>query len=169
MPKPVHTPVYKYRMFVQARTDLTPEEIRQYEATKTGKRSSPVEWPWRDTGEFVYARRRANAKAFYRELRQVKPIIKIKAEYVSGRHVPGGNGGRSDDVAMRAWCGFPGMLGTLNGAADEVRHFPIDNGESGKTCCGYQFSEWHTDFGKPQCPICLAAAMERRPDMKEFL
>lgn len=165
MPKPAHTPVFKYRMFVQARTDLTPDEIRKYEASK-GNANSPMTWPWRDTGEFVYARRRANAKAFYRELRQVKPIIKIKAEYESGRE---SNGHDGSVVAMRAWREFPGLLGTLNGAADEVRHFAADNGESGKTCCGYQFTEWHQDFGKPQCPACLAAAMERRPEMRQYL
>lgn len=162
-------PVYKYQMFVQARFDLTPEEQRQYLATKTANRTSPGEWPWRDTGEHVYARRRTNAKAFYIALRGIKPPIRVKAEYVSGRNVPSGKGGRSDAVAMRAWREFGGIVGTINGAADEVRHFLADEGESGWTECGIKFSEWHRSNGKPECQKCLEAAVARHPQMKEFL
>lgn len=158
--------VYKYRMFVQARFDLTPEEIRQYQATKTANRNSPGEWPWRDTGEFVHARSRNKAKAFYAALRQIKPPIKVKAEYVSGR---GNNGRRSDVEASRAWRGFGGIMGTIGEAADEVRHFPADQGESGYTECGIKFSAWYRSNGKPECPLCLEAAVARHPEMKQYL
>lgn len=157
--------IFKYRMFVQARFDLTPDEIRQYEATK-GNGVSPKTWPWRDTGEHVYARRRSNAKAFYAALREVKPPIKVKAEYVSGREH---NGNGSSDVSMRAWRNFGGIVGTINGAADEVRHFPADAGESGYTECGIKFTEWHRSNGKPECPTCLEAAVARHPEMRQYL
>lgn len=145
--------VFKYRMFVQARTDLTEDEIARYKG-KT--------WPWRDTGEFVYARRMSNAKAFYAALKGIKPPIKVKAEYVSGRET---KGGRSDEVAMRAWIGFPGVMGSINGAEDEVRHYPF--GEL--IACGLPFTEFRPSIGKPECPTCLAAAVEEHPEMKEYL
>lgn len=160
------TDVFKYRMFVQARFDLTPEEIQKYQASK-GNGVSPKTWPWRDTGEFVYARRRTNAKEFYKALRNIYPPIKVKAEYVSGRE-PEGNK-REDDVAMRAWRGFGGIMGTIKGAADEVRHFPATNRKSGLTACGLTFSEHWRSNGKPECPLCLDAAIERHPEMKQYL
>lgn len=158
--------VFKYRMFVQARTDLTEDEIKRYQASQ-GKSRSPMTWPWRDTYEFVYARRRNNAKAFYAALRGIKPPIKVKAEYASGREP---KGHRSDEVAMRAWRGFVGLMGSVGEAQDEVRHFrPDSNWESGATACGIRFSETWVSVGKPECPICLAAAVEQHPEMKEYL
>lgn len=158
--------VFKYRMFVQARTDLTEDEVRRYLASK-GNSAGPKTWPWRDTGEFVYARRMSNAKAFYAALKGVKPPIKVKAEYASEREP---KGRRKDDVAMRAWRGFVGLMGRVGEAQDEVRHFrPDANWESGATACGIKFSETWVSVGKPECPICLAAAVEQHPEMGEYL
>lgn len=159
------TPVYKYRMFVQARFDLTPEEIVKAQGSAKGHYAMRI--VWRDTGEFVYARRRNNAKVFYAALRDIRPPIKVKAEYVSGR---GPNGHRSDEVAMRAWRGFVGLMGSVGEAQDEVRHFrPDANWESGKTACGIKFSETWVSVGKPECPACLEAAVESHPDMKQYI
>lgn len=148
--------VSKYRMFIQARTDLTEDEIRRYESCKRKN------WPWRDTGDFVYARRTRNAKDFYRALHKIRPLIKLKAEYVSCREA---KNGRTDDVAMRAWRQFPGVMGTIVGAADEVRHFDV----GGVTACGLVFSESWPSNGKPECPKCLEAAVKQHPRMKEYL
>lgn len=152
--------IFKYRMYVQARTDLTEEEVKRY--LDSGKKSiSPSVWPWRDTGEFVYARRKANAKAFYAALRGVKPPVKVKAQYVSGKETSG----RNDAVSMRAWRGFVGVTGSINGAADEVRHYSVGQ----KTACGLEFDEFRHSVGKPECPICLAAAVKEHPEMEQYL
>lgn len=148
-------------MFVQARTDLTEAEIKEYLAK--GKNSaSPSVWPWRDTGEFVYAKRMSNAKAFYAALRGVKPPVKVKAQYVSGREA---KNGRNDEVAMRAWRGFIGVTGSINGATDEVRHYSAGQ----KTACGLAFTEFRHSVGKPECPVCLAAAVKEHPEMEQYL
>lgn len=154
--------VFKYRMFVQARTDLTEDEIRQYLATKKNG-VSPNNWPWRETNDFVYARRMNNAKAFYMALKGIKKPYKVKAQKVAEERP----GGRSDVEAMRAWRGFAGVTGAIGEAADEVRHFSTDG--SGQTACGLALSHWWWSVGKPECPICLAAAVEKHPEMKEFL
>lgn len=150
--------IFKYRMFVQARADLTPEEIRIREA-----KAKPSLWPWRDTGEFVFARRRNAATAFYREMRKIEPIIKIRAKKIVEK-----SGDRLDDaVHMRAWRGFAGIMGSINNASDEVRHFASN--ENCLTACGIQFTAWHPSVGKPQCPACLAAAVVAHPEMKAYL
>lgn len=145
--------IFKYRMFVQARTDLTEEEISRYKG-KT--------WPWRDTGEFVYAKRMANAKAFYAAMRGVKLPVKVKAQCVS-RKESAGNG--TSVEAMRAWRGFVGVTGSINGATDEVRHYSAGQ----KTACGLAFTEFRHSAGKPECPICLAAAVKEHPEMEKYL
>lgn len=153
--------IFKYRMFVQARTDLTEEEARiRIASQKPG--GGAKKFPWRDTGEFVYAKRRTTAKAFYAALRGVKPPVKVKAECVSGRESYG-NG--TSIEAMRAWRGFVGVTGSINGAADEVRHYSAGQ----KTACGLAFTEFRHSVGKPECPVCLAAAVKEHPEMEQYL
>lgn len=157
-------PIYKYRMFVQARTDLSDEEIAKYESSRGP--NGPSVWPWRDTGEILHARRRNTAKEFYRALRQIKPIIKIKAELINDPEPPR----RNDDVALRAWRGFFCLCGYLAYAGkevgDEVKHYAVS---SGLTACGIQFLGVWTVNGKPECDKCLAAAVEEHPEMKQYL
>lgn len=153
--------VYKYRIFVQARTDMTADEIAQYEASK-GNAQSPTTWPYRDTGEIIHARRRKTACAFYRALRRIKPIIKIRAERINDPKPLQ----RNDDIALRAWIGFECARGSVNGVEDEVKHFLLENG---RTACGIWFTSYGAVGGKPECDKCLAAAVEKHPEMKQYL
>lgn len=155
------SPVQKYKIFVQARTDLTAEEIERYEASR-GNGVSPKSWPWRDTGEIIHARRRNNAKAFYRALKQVPTLIKLRADRIDEDVPPC----RGDDISMRAWRGFPCICGSIEGVEDEVKHFEWSNG---RTACGLEFSSHWKVNGKPECDKCLAAAMEKHPEMKQYL
>src|SRR6185369_15660026 len=103
------TPVQKYRMLVQVRTDLTEDEIRRYEASRGPNAAGPSVWPYRDTGEIIHARRRNQACAFYRALRQIKPIIKIRAVRINDARPAR----RNDGVAIRAWFGFRCLSGVI--------------------------------------------------------
>lgn len=154
--------VQRYHMFIQARTDLTDEEIAKYEASATSI-SGPKKWPWRDTGEVIHARRRNTAKAFYRALRQIPRLIKLRADRIN----EDGPKQRNDAIAMRAWLRFNCLRGTIGGVEDEVKHFEVSDGLA---ACGLNFSECYwTVHGKPECDKCLAFAVERHPEMREFL
>ena len=156
------TPVSKYRMLVQVRTDLTKEEIAKYEASKGANGNSPSIWPFRDTGEIIHARRARTAAAFYRALRQIQPINKVRAVKVNGLRP-----GRNNSVeAFRAWRGFDCMQGTINGVSDEVKHFEVSHGLS---ACGLPFTTYSRTSGKPECDKCLAAAIDKHPEMGKYL
>jgi hypothetical protein len=140
------TRVCKYRMLVQARTDLTPDEIAKYEASNTANGHGPTTWPWRETGEIIHARRARTACMFYRALKQIKPIIKIRAlrlPLIKSERL-------MDDELMRAWRGFECLCGYIaHGgveAADEVKHFEVSNGV---TACGLSFTGHWKLRGKP--------------------
>lgn len=154
--------VYKYHMFVQARTDLTEEEIARYEASKGPNATAPSVWPWRDTGEIIHARRRNNAKAFYRALKQIPPLIKLRADRINDKEPRQ----RNDDIAMRVWRGFACLCGSIDGVEDEVKHFEVSDG---RTVCGLEFSSHWKVRGKPECDKCLAGAVEKNPEMKQYL
>lgn len=158
--------VFKYRMLVQARTDLTEDEIAQYQASGRG-RNTPSAWPWRETGDILHARRRNTACAFYRALKRIPPIIKIRAVLINDDSLPTHE---LDVVLMRAWRGFDCLSGYVSHAgidvSDEVKHFAVANGRS---ACGLEFQNHWTVHGKPECEICLAVAVNCHPEMKEFL
>lgn len=158
--------VFKYRMLVQTRTDLTKEE-QQYVTRNSGPHNHYApNYPFRDTGEVIHARRRKQACAFYRALRHIKPIIKIRAVRINDRkqHV------RGDDVAMRAWRGFKCIAGSLQMFAldieDEVKHFEVGPGQS---ACGITFTSSWAVNGKPECEKCLAVAVNCHPEMRQYL
>lgn len=156
-------PIFKYRMLVQARTDLTPDEIARYEASR-GNGISPKTWPWRDTDEIVHARRQTSAKNFYRAIKQIAPIIKIRAVRLP---IKRSADRLQDHELMRAWRGFSCLCGSIDGAEDEVKHFEIANGLS---ACGLDFSTNHWKVnGKPECDKCLAAAVDKHPEMGQYL
>lgn len=166
------TPVRKYRMLVQARTDLTEAEIKRRLARQSPKTVGPPPFPFRDTGEIVHARRRNQACAFYRALRQIKPIIKIRAVRINDARPAR----RNDGVAIRAWFGFRCLSGVIaHGgveAGDEVKHFAVPiNGDAGGglSACGLKFTSYWAIGGKPECDKCLAAAVEAHPEMKQYL
>lgn len=164
------THVRKYRMLVQARTDLTPEEIAQYEASKGPNAVTPSVWPYRDTGDIIHARRRSIACAFYRALKQIAPIIQIRAVRLPVASPGLGSSYKPDTVAVRAWRGFECLCGVIAHAGveagDEVKHFAVDEG---RTACGLRFTSYWKNGGKPECDKCLAVAVEQHPEMKEFL
>lgn len=152
--------IYKYRMLVQARTDLTDEEIAS-RATRP-KMSNECGWPFRDTGEIIHARRRQQAVKFYAALRQVKPPIKVRAVKI--------NEPRSQRLhtieLFRAWGRFDCILGSVNGVEDEVKHFEVDHGLA---ACGINFTTYSRVCGKPECDKCLAVAVNCHPEMKQYL
>lgn len=161
------TPVRQYRMLVQARTDLTEAEIAQYEASRGPNGASPCAWPWRETGNILHARRAKTACAFYRALKQIAPIIKIRAVRLPNERPKLGASYNPDEITMRAWRGFECLCGSIGGAEDEVKHFAVANG---RAACGLDFSANHwTVHGKPECDKCLAVAVNCHPQMKEFL
>lgn len=148
-------PVFKYRILLQVRTDLTDKEIEFHKA-------NPAAWPFRDTGEILHARRRNTATAFYRALKQIPPLIKVRAVRLplnrSHRmHAP---------EFVRAWIGFKCLCGSIGGVEDEVKHFEVSDG---RTACGLEFVSHWAVGGKPECDKCLAVAVEKHPEMKEFL
>lgn len=158
-------------MLVQARTDLTPDEIAQYEASKGPNAVTPSVWPYRDTGDIIHARRRSIACAFYRALKHIAPIIKIRAVRLPVASPGLGSDYKPDTVAVRAWRGFECLCGSVVGvggveAQDEVKHLAVG---SGQTACGLRFDSFWTAGGKPECDKCLAVAVEQHPEMKEFL
>lgn len=154
--------VSKYRMLVQARTDLTEEEIRRYEASKGPNGNSPAGWPYRDTGEIIHAQRSQSAVKFYRALKEIIPLIKIRAVKI---HEPRSKR-RNDDIAFRAWRGFECMCGSVNGVEDEVKHFGVS---VDRTACGLHFTTTWKQNGKPDCDICLAAAVNCHQEMRQYL
>lgn len=158
-------PVSRYRMLVQVRTDLTDEEIAKYEASQSV-------WPMRDTGEIIHARRSQTAVKFYRALRQIKPLLKIRAVKITEPR----DARRSDDIAFRAWRGFVCLSGTVSfggiDIGDEVKHFAVPlNGRAGDglSACGLLFTNHWNLNGKPECDKCLAVAVEQHPEMKQYL
>lgn len=154
------TPVSKYRMLVQARTDLTGEEIAS-RVTRPGM-NGPVEWPYRDTGEIIHARRRQQAVKFYAALRQIKPPIKVRAVKINEPRSQ-----RLHDIELvRAWGRFDCILGTVGGVEDEVKHFEVDHGQA---ACGITFTTYSRVCGKPECDKCLAVAVNCHPEMKQYL
>lgn len=155
------TPVQRYRMFVEVRTDLTDEEIAQRLASQ-GSATSPTAWPFRDTGEIIHARRRNTATAFYRALKQISPLIKIRAVRINEKRFAR----RNDDIAMRAWRGFDCVSGSVNGADDDIKHFDVARGV---TACGINYDAYWPCHGKPECNKCLAVAVEKHPEMKQYL
>lgn len=157
------TPVCKYRILLQARTDLTESEIAQYQASKGPNGNSPCVWPWRDTGEILHARRRNTATAFYRALKQIPPLIKVRAV-----RLPLNRSHQMHALEfVRAWLGFNCLCGSIGGVEDEVKHFEVS---SGQAACGLDFSANHwTVHGKPECDKCLTVAVEQHPGMKQFL
>lgn len=154
--------VRKYRMSVQARTDLTEEEIAKYQSSMVIGHS-PMTWPWRETGDIVHARRKQVAKMFYRAMKQIPALIKIKAERMTVR----GERRRNDAIALRAWRGFRCLSGAIDGVEDEVKHFALS--PHGETACGIRFQEYWPTSGKPECDECLAVAVESHPEMKQYL
>lgn len=161
--------VQKYRILVQVRTDLTEEEIAS-RATRP-KMSNECGWPYRDTGEIIHARRRSIACAFYRALKQIAPIIKIRAVRLPVASLGLGASYKPDAVALRAWRGFACLCGSVNGVEDEVKHFAsrVHHPHTFMTACGIPFTTYWTVNGKPECDKCLEVAVEQHPEMKQYL
>lgn len=160
--------VQKYRILVEVRTDLTEEEIAS-RATRP-KMSNECGWPYRDTGDIIHARRRNIACAFYRALKQIAPIIKIRAVRLPVASLGLGASYKPDAVALRAWRGFECLCGVIAHAGvevgDEVKHFAVDEG---RTACGLRFTSYWKNGGKPECDKCLEFAVEQHPEMKQYL
>lgn len=153
--------IFKYRILLQVRTDLTEEEIAKYEASKRNCHS-PTTWPFRDTGVVLHAPRRKTACAFYRALNQVKPLLSIRAVRINETRPSR----RHDDIQLRAWRGFKCLVGAIGGVQDEVKHFAVAHGQS---ACGLVFNEFSSINGKPECDKCLEAAVNAHSEMKQYL
>lgn len=153
-------PVQEYKMFVEVRSDLTPEEIAKRLKSHTPGRVTPCWWPKRDTGHVILARSRRKAVLFYRALFELPSEVRIVAV-----RLPQNAKKKNDAIRMRAWREFDCLAGAISGARDEVKHY----GSADTTACGLTFTEHWTEHGKPECPTCLACAVEEHPHMKKFL